>query len=279
MRKIVKARHSGFCSGVDTAFNTALKVSGERKNVFVLGLLVHNAMVIKQLEDRGIKSVSSLAEIPDPKKATVIISAHGAGPVIYAEAEKLGIDIVDTTCPWVRKAQRIAKELSDSGAKVFIVGDRSHAEVKGIMEWAQGNATVLESPSDLRGQECPSKAGVLAQTTQSKKNFDLIVTELLKLCSDLQVHNTICGATSQRQESAVETAMAVDAMIVIGDKRSANTKRLFELCSATGTPAYWIQSARELDLKSLKDKEKIGITAGASTPDGAIDEVVNALSS
>ncbi len=279
MRKIIKAKYSGFCSGVDMAFSNALKVSGEKKNVFVLGLLVHNAQVIKQLDDHGIKSVSSLMEIPNPSDSTVIISAHGAGPAIYSEAEKIGINVVDTTCPWVRKAQRIAKELSSSGAKVYIVGDRSHTEVKGIMEWASGNATVIEIPEDLRDQKCPPKAGVLAQTTQSKGNFELIVAELRKICPKLEVHNTICGATSQRQESAVETAMAVDVMIVIGDKRSANTKRLFELCSATGTPTYWIQSAKELDIELLKGREKIGITAGASTPDGAIDEVVNALSS
>ena len=271
------AKYAGFCTGVDKAYRTAIETAKKGNPVFVLGLLVHNHQVIQKLEEMGIKSVITLEEIPKIQKGTLIISAHGVGPKVYEDAQGTGLEIVDTTCPWVKKAQRLAKELFDGGYQVVIIGDKNHAEVKGIMGWTDDKAIVVEKSSDASQLGDYKKLGVVAQTTQSKENFDSIVEILKYKSEEIIVHNTICDATSKMQASAVETAIQADIMIVIGDKKSANTKRLKELCEQTGVETHQIQSAEELHKDWFKNKNKAGITAGASTPDWVIKEIVNEL--
>lgn len=272
------AQNAGFCSGVEKAYNIALETSKKDIPIYVLGYLVHNSFVISKLESKGLRTIKSLSEIPSGQKCALIISAHGVGPHIYEEAEKRNVEIVDTTCAWVKKAQRIAHDLGSTGYQIIIVGDKDHTEVKGITGWAgENNAVIVESLSDLHKVSLSDKVAVVAQTTQSLENFNAIVEDLKKRTKDTVVHNTICGATFRRQASAVDLAKGSDIMLILGDRRSANTKRLKELCEKTGTPTFQIQDASELDKKWLNGKNNIGITAGASTPQEIIAQVVNKI--
>lgn len=279
------AQYSGFCTGVERAYKIAVDTTKKNKNVYILGYLVHNSFVIKHLESLGAKIISSISEIPDTQDCVLIISAHGVGPKIYEEAERKCIKIVDTTCPWVKKAQKIARKFSLEGYSIIIVGDKAHNEVKGIAQWAgeKSDVYIIETPLQLNYVKSISnnKIVVLAQTTQSEENFEQVVAKVKEKFIDKQivVYNTICGATLRRQNSAIELAKKSDVMLVIGDKRSANTKRLKELCENTGTPTYQISSDEDLNKEWLIDKKKIGITAGASTPDYVIDKVVKKIQS
>lgn len=277
--QILIAEHAGFCEGVERAYQIALEQTKAGRPVFMLGNLVHNTQVIEKFKGLGVKTVKNLSEIPANPNGILLISAHGVPPQIYEEAKGLGLGIVDTTCSWVKKAQRIAKELSDNGRFVIIVGDRGHPEVKGLVGWSGGKAVIVEKPEDVDKLKLPKdiKVGILAQTTQAEGHFSKIVSELKKRIKDVKEFDTICGATSKRQNAAVELAKKVDLMLVVGDKMSANTKRLTELCSKTGTETYQIQTVGELDSKWLTGKDKVGITAGASTPDWVIKEVVDKL--
>lgn len=273
--QIIIAKHAGFCSGVDFAYKKAVELAKSKEPVYILGLLVHNSSVIQKLENLGIKSVSNISEIPPISSGTLIISAHGVGPKIYEEAKKTGLNIIDTTCAWVKKAQRIAKDLYEKGYQVLIVGDKNHTEVKGIVGWANDSAIVVENERDAKNLSNFEKIGILAQTTQSLENFNKVIKAVKNKTKVIKICNTICDATAKRQESAVETARKVDVMLVIGDVKSANTKRLKMLCEETGTPTYQIHSLSELDISAIKGKGEIGIIAGASTPDWIINEIVS----
>ena len=277
--QILIAKHSGFCEGVERAYRIALKQAKAGKPVFMLGNLVHNAQVVEKLQNEGIRIIKDLSEITQGTNGILLISAHGVAPEIYQEAKDLGLEIVDTTCPWVKKAQKIAKEIADEGRLVVIVGDKGHPEVKGLIGWSYGRAVVIEKKEDIDklSLSADRKVGILAQTTQSADHFNQMVSELKEKIKNLKVFDTICGATSKRQDAAVELAKKVDLMLVIGDKMSANTKRLTELCTQTGTETHQIQTVAELNSKWLEGKEKIGITAGASTPDWVINEVTALL--
>jgi 4-hydroxy-3-methylbut-2-enyl diphosphate reductase len=278
--QVLIAKYSGFCEGVERAYGIALKQMEAGKPVFMLGNLVHNAQVIEKFKKLGTKLVKSIAEIPSGTDGILLISAHGVAPEVYKEATLKGLEIVDTTCPWVVKAQKIAKELAEEGQAIIIIGDQGHAEVKGLVGWSKGKAQVAETLEDLNklSLTATDKAGVLAQTTQSKDHYQTMVKALKAKINNLKEYNTICGATAKRQEAAVTIAEQVDIMLVIGDKMSANTKRLSELCSQTGTETHQIQTVQELEMEWLKGKTKVGITAGASTPEWVIQEIIGCLS-
>ncbi|OGB87534.1 4-hydroxy-3-methylbut-2-enyl diphosphate reductase [candidate division WOR-1 bacterium RIFCSPLOWO2_02_FULL_46_20] len=274
--QILIARYSGFCEGVERAYQIALEQTKTGQPVFMLGNLVHNTQVIEKLKSLNVKTVKSVAEIPAGSKGTLLISAHGVSPQVYEEAKGLGLGIIDTTCAWVKKAQRIAEESNEEDRTVIIVGDKGHAEVKGLVGWAGGRAQVIENIKDM-DKIGGGKVSVIAQTTQAEEHFKKIVAAIRNKTKDVKEFNTICGATSKRQNAAVELAKKVDLILVIGDKMSANTKRLSELCSQTGTATHQIQTVAELDSTWLKGKTKIGLTAGASTPDWVVQEVVAKL--
>ena len=277
--QVLIAEHAGFCEGVERAYRIALEQTKAGRPVFMLGNLVHNTQVIEKFKNLGVNAVKNLSEIPQASKGVLLISAHGVPPQIYQEAKILGLEIVDTTCSWVKKAQKITKELADEGRLVIIVGDKGHPEIRGLVGWSGGKAVVVENVKDLDKLSLSpdEKAGILAQTTQAEEHFDKMVAELKKKIKDLKEFDTICGATSKRQNAAVDLAKKVKLMLVIGDKMSANTKRLTELCTKTGTETHQIQTVVELDPEWLKGKDKVGITAGASTPDWVIKEVIERL--
>jgi 4-hydroxy-3-methylbut-2-enyl diphosphate reductase len=275
--KIFTAQHAGFCEGVERAFKMALDTAQKKTNVFMLGNLVHNTQVVEKLKAAGIKIVSSVDEIDPRSGGTLLISAHGVSPQIIEKAKSLKLKVIDTTCPWVKKAQKLAHEFSHAGYFVVIIGDKGHPEVKGLKSWAGPHSAVVSSPKDTHSLGSKEKMGIISQTTQSEKNFTEIVKHLRTKAKHIKVYKTICGATTKRQQAAIEIARKVNLMLIIGDKKSANTKRLTELCRATGCETHQIQTADELKLKWLKNKKCAGVTAGASTPDWIINAVLNKI--
>ena len=285
--KIQIAQFAGFCQGVERAYKIALETKENNKNipVYVLGYLVHNSFVIQKLESLCIKKIDSLDEIEENENCIVIISAHGVGPDIFERAKEKCVKVIDTTCPWVKNAHEFARDLSKKGYSIIIVGDKNHTEVKGIAKWVvdQDNVIVLENASslnDIKDIES-SKIAIIAQTTQAEENFEEVVNAVkVKFPQkEIVVRNTICGATQRRQSCAIKLAKDSDIMIIIGDKKSANTKRLKELCEKTGVLTFQISSKEDLDKNWFVGKERVGITAGASTPEYIISEVVDAIQS
>jgi 4-hydroxy-3-methylbut-2-enyl diphosphate reductase len=279
--EVLIAKHSGFCEGVQRAFQIALQQTQAGQTVYMLGNLVHNKQVVDRLKAGGIKSVSDLSGIPYQSAGTLLISAHGVSPEVYDEAKARGLRVIDTTCPWVKRAQNLANKLASEGCVVVIVGDKGHAEVKGLVGWSRGLAKVVQTAADIDDLDlAPDQCvGLIAQTTQSEDHFQQMTAALKAKAASVEVHDTICGATHKRQSTAVEVAKQVDLMLVIGDKLSANTKRLTELCQATGTEAHQIETAFDLEKSWLAGKKRVGVTAGASTPEWVIAEILTVLRS
>lgn len=275
--KLLVAKYLGFCTGVNSAYRLALQTVKAGEPVYMLGYLVHNQKVIDELKEKGIQTIKSLNEIPKGATGYLIISAHGISPDMNEKAAKTGLKLIDTTCPWVKKPQLLAKSLVEEGYHLVIVGDKNHTEVLGILGWAGGKAQVIENIKDVNKVGMHAKMAVLAQTTQSSKNFDNIVNALASKTNELKVCNTICEATIKMQRAATDVAKRSEIMLVIGDGKSANTRRLKELCEETGAKTYQIESAEDLDMSLLKGFDVIGLTAGASTPSYVIDDVIKKL--
>ncbi len=277
--QILIAEYAGFCEGVERAYKIALDQTKASHPVYMLGNLVHNTQVIDKFIKAGIKTVKTVSEIESDPEGIVLISAHGVPPQVYQEAKGKGLGVIDTTCAWVKKAQKVAESFADEGRLVVIVGDKGHTEVKGLIGWSKGKGVVVENLDGLKKIDlhADTKVGVLAQTTQTEAHFKKIVAAIRGLAKDVKEYDTICGATSKRQDAAIDLARKVELVLVIGDKMSANTKRLTELCKKVGTETHQIQSVKELDAGWLKGKAKVGITAGASTPDWVIREVIEQL--
>ncbi|MFH2028898.1 MAG: 4-hydroxy-3-methylbut-2-enyl diphosphate reductase [Nanoarchaeota archaeon] len=263
------AKQAGFCFGVRKAVDEALNIQGKANTI---GPLIHNRYVVKELEKKGIREIDSLSDSDAP---TIIIRTHGASDRLIHEIVSKGHNILDLTCPFVKKVQQYAKDLEKEGYKVIIIGEKNHPEVLAIADNLE-DAIIVEKPEDVDGLGRFDKIGVVVQTTQSVSNFTNIISKLESKSDKFRIHNTICNATKERQEGAVKLAKEVDLMIIVGGKDSANTKRLTELCSKI-VDTKQIESEYELDKKWLKGKEKIGIAAGASTPDSIIKRIKEKL--
>lgn len=273
------AEAAGFCFGVQRALEMALeKAQAEsRKRVYALGPLIHNHQVVGRLEEMGVRVVESVAEAVG---GVLIIRAHGVPRQVIQEAEALGIDVADTTCPFVKRVHERAQELRADGYDLVIVGERDHPEVTGIMGWVDGQAHIVERPEDVTTLPPLTRVGIVAQTTQTQANLADCVRELLSRCREIRICNTLCDATVQRQSAAAELARGVAVMIVVGGHHSGNTRRLAEICRATGTPTHHIETAADVDptwVAGLGPGDVVGLTAGASTPDWTIEEVIEAL--
>ena len=225
--------------------------------------------MVERLKNEGVGTVGSLEEMDD---GLIIIRSHGVGPKVYEEAESRGLELVDATCPHVKKAQLSAKLLSEEGYTVVIVGEKNHPEVKSIFEWTAQDAYIIETEEEANALPRIGKLGIVSQTTFSGDRFRSIVSCLLEKSREIKILRTICTATDLRQAAALDLAEKVDVMLVIGGKNSANTTRLAQLC-ATKCKTYHIETVEELQDDWIKDVNKIGITAGASTPDWIIKEV------
>ena len=274
------AKTAGFCFGVkravDTVYQQIEQYRGEK--IFTYGPIIHNEEVIKDLRSHGVEVLNDEEELKTADADVVVIRSHGVAEYIYDILEERGITCVDATCPFVKKIHKIVAEKSAEGSYIVIVGNGEHPEVQGIRGWAGEQVTVVQTPEDAERFELPDKdqkVCIVAQTTFNYNKFKELVEIISKKRYDIVVLNTICNATKERQTEARQIAARVDAMVVIGDKRSSNTQKLFEICKEECLNTYYIQTLDDLDINQLRSVESVGITAGASTPNKIIEEVQN----
>lgn len=272
--EIIVARHAGVCYGVRRAFTLATEAAESSESVKTLGPLIHNPLAVEQLREQGIDVTDAIEDIDS---GTVVVRSHGVAPSVIEAAKERGLTVVDATCPHVTAVQEAAGLLASEGYAVFIVGEEDHPEVEGILGWAGEGARVVESAADLPERIGSRKVGVVVQTTQSADRLAEVVTDLLLRAGELRVFNTICAATTLRQQAAADLAADVDAVIVVGGHMSGNTTRLAEISRRTCDRVHHIESAAELDRAWFDGVERVGITAGASTPEEHIESVVEAI--
>jgi len=275
---IEKATGTGFCFGVKRAIATLEKVASERGSIETLGAVVHNKQVLQQLKKAGVLTRESIDKV---KSKAIAIGAHGVSPATEQEIRSKGIDIIDTTCRFVKHAQLTAKRFAETGFFTVVYGDVNHPEVMGIMAWVEGKGLATLDADDIAQlNPVPQHIGVLAQTTQIPANFNLFIKDLVDKVfiknSELDVVDTICHDIRRRQHSAEKLAQRVDLMFVVGDRTSANTTRLGELCSRF-TQTHLIETASDIKTSWLKGHRHIGVTGGASTSEETINDVIKHL--
>lgn len=275
--RIELARVYGFCPGVRRAVRMVEEHLSCDGPLATLGAIVHNSHVVEALERKGARVAGSVSEAREP---TVAITAHGAGREVYEEIEKRGLKLVDTTCPIVKRAQEAARTLAEQGYTVLIYGEETHPEVRGMLSWTKGQGYATLSPRELPTLSA-RKLAVISQTTKDREAFWNFVQEVIgrfhPSIEDLRVVDTTCPETGRRYQAALELARDVQAIFVVGSRNSANTRKLAETCRGTGVKTYFIESAEEIDPSWLSGVNRVGVTAGASTPDEVIDQVVECL--
>ena len=277
--KVIKAKTAGFCFGVkravDTVYEQVEKCGG--RQIYTYGPIIHNEEVVKDMERKGVTVLRSEEELDALEDGIVIIRSHGVEKRIYDKLNARGIGIVDATCPFVKKIHDIVSEQSAQGKYIVIIGNPEHPEVRGIRGWAGERACVIQNSDDAENfsPDKNEKICIVSQTTFNYNKFKDLVEIISEKSYYVSVLNTICNATKERQSEAESIAETVDAMIVIGDKHSSNTQKLFEICRKACNNTYYIQTLGDLDLNQLGSVETVGITAGASTPNNIIEEVQN----
>ena len=278
--EILLAKSAGFCFGVQRAVDTAYKHADE-KNVYTYGQIIHNEEVVGDLAKHGVKILED-DELDQIKDSKVIIRSHGAEKRVYDILEKNGNEIIDATCPFVKKIHNIVMDECGKGHTVIIIGDGKHPEVKGIMGWCMSEPVVIGTEEEaekfvqscLNGEYKPSEnISIVSQTTFNYRKFHNVVDIIRNKLYNVTAYKTICNATSVRQREAQETASKVDAMIVIGGRNSSNTQKLYEISKKECENTYYIQTLVDLDLTTFESVSRVGITAGASTPNKLIKEV------
>lgn len=272
--KIQVAQSAGFCFGVRRAIDIALQAARTEQDVYMLGEIVHNESVVDQIQRAGIRVVDRIDDIP---AGVLLFRAHGSTPETYAEAEARGLKIVDATCPMVLEIHRIVRNLHAEGYQIVIIGDHNHDEVRGIAGQAPG-ARVVAAPADLEGWDRRySKLGVVVQSTQSLGNVQQILPQLVRFSREIRFINTICKPTTDHQSEICQMPRHNDIMIIVGSYTSANTRRLTELSQSINPRTYQVQTAADVRAEWFEGVETVGISAGASTPDVLIREVVDAI--
>lgn len=272
--KVKLAKTAGFCMGVRRAMNIVLDAANKKQGkLYTHGPLVHNPQAIEMLKQKGVEVLGDNS-VSD---ATVIIRAHGITPEERKKIKETGNLLCDATCPHVARAQAIIKKEVRKGHKAIIIGDRGHAEVNGLLGFAGENGFVVENTSDVNNLPDIEKACVIAQTTQDRKTFDEIVNRIREKIPDSMIFDTICDSTNMRQREVAELAKEVDAMVIVGGKNSANTRRLYEISLSTGIPSFHIEEENELDDLGLEQYENIGVMAGASTPNWVINKIIDKI--
>ena len=275
--EVILAKSAGFCFGVKRAVERVYEQTGSDKKIYTFGPIIHNEEVVKDLEEKGVSVIETEEELTVLEEGTIVIRSHGVPKKIYDLIESKGLECVDATCPFVKRIHKIVEKESAQGSEIVIIGNAGHPEVEGIMGWASTPATVIESVEEAGKYEPESGRSVcvVSQTTFNYNKFKELVEIFEKKGYNVNVVNTICNATEERQTEAGEIAAKVDAMIIIGGKHSSNTRKLYEICSEKCSSTYFIQTLDDLHLDLPKDASLVGITAGASTPNNIIEEVQN----
>ena len=278
--KVKKATAIGFCMGVSRAIEILEKVARQRGGVETLGAVVHNQQVLCRLADIGVRIVDNVDEL---QGKTVVISSHGVGPQVIEQIKSRNIDVVDTTCAFVKRAQIAACRLAEAGFFTIIFGDAAHPEVKSILGWAGGKGMAMQDAADFkRLGKSSRRLGVLSQTTQIPAAFARFTKDIIDIAlvkdSELRIIDTICHDIRRRQADTLKLAEESDLLLVVGGQTSANSRHLVELCFKAAE-TYLIQTADDIQPGWLKDKSIIGVTSGASTDEQTIDEVIARLES
>ena len=279
--KVELAKSAGFCFGVEKAVNTVYEeAKKENEIVYTLGPIIHNEEVVKDMKKRGVEAVK-MEDLASLQKGTVIIRSHGVSRDVYNFVKNSGHRVVDATCPFVKKIHAIVSVQSGKGKTVVIIGNPDHPEVMGIKGWGDKNTYAVENIEQFinLGLKKDEEIIIVAQTTFNHKKFQEIIDKISLLGYDVRCFNTICNATQERQAEAKKIASNVDAMIVIGDKKSSNTGKLVEICQEECKNTVFIQTLEDLDYDALLSVDSVGITAGASTPKHIIEEVQNIVRS
>ena len=276
---VIVAQTAGFCFGVKRAVNMVYDAVAEGGVLYTYGPIVHNEQVISDLEAKGVRVLNGDENIASLEKGTVIIRAHGVSKEIYNQLLQSGMKIIDATCPFVKKIHNTVAKASKEGDSIVVIGSKNHPEVQGIVGWCESleDATVIENASEADNlvAEGNRRITVVSQTTFQIGKFQELVEILHKKGYYINVVNTICNATEERQAEARLIASEVDAMIVIGGSKSSNTQKLYEICSCECAHTQYIQTVKDLDFAEAESLSRVGITAGASTPKKIIEEVQN----
>jgi len=273
--EIIIANNSGLCYGVKRALRIAKEtINKKNEKVFTLGDLIHNPQVIADLEKRGISSIENLNDI---KEGAVIIRSHGVSPDIYMMLAKKNIEIVDATCPIVKKIQKLVEDLAEAEDEIIIVGNKEHPEIKGLIGYSKGKGIIIENEQQAKSFPPKKERAILAQSTQDLYLFEKVVAVLIERTEELKVYNTICQFTQTRQKSTSDLAFHVDTLFIIGGKNSSNTRKLCQISKRILPNTYFIETAAQITPEMLKRAKKIGLSGGASTPPEAIQEAVDKI--
>jgi 4-hydroxy-3-methylbut-2-en-1-yl diphosphate reductase len=268
--EIITAKTAGFCFGVKRAIDIAFQIAKEkRKGIYTLGPIIHNPQVVDKLREKGIVPIENIKTKKDIR--ALIIRTHGIPLKLSKEISLKGYEIIDATCPFVKKAQYYAKLLSEEGYQVIILGEKNHPEVKSLMSYVIDNAIVIDGKSSL--PKLRSRVGIVVQTTQPLDVLKRVLSDAIVHAKEIKVYNTICNSTALRLKETENMAKKVDVMFVVGGKNSANTTQLTKLCKSLSVPTHHIETSSEIRNEWIEKAKKIGITAGASTPKWIIKEV------
>ncbi len=281
-KEIIVADNAGFCYGVKRAVDMVARYyHREGPKVYTLGPLIHNNDVIRRLEEHDISAIA-LEQIKElSSDSVVVVRSHGVTPQVHDQIKRTGANVVDATCPYVATIHKKVEQHYRSGYQIVIVGDHNHPEVKGINGWCNNTAIITRDGKDLPDLDPNQKICVVAQTTERLGNYEQVLAAVKSKCEHVVAFNTICKATKDRQESAAQVAQKVDLMIVIGSKSSSNSKKLVEISKANCEHTIFIENRSDLPLDLIAQErfKTIGITAGASTPDWVIADVIEAIRS
>lgn len=280
--ELIVGRSAGFCYGVKRAVDGAKKILKEEKNIYGLGDIVNNQEVIKELEQLGMRFVNNIKEVKD----RVVIRAHGVSKEVYRLAKEKQVELMDYTCPKVLKIHGIVKEYANEGYYIFLLGAKDHPENIGTLSYSKQHISVIEQENDVSNalemlyKSKIKKVLLISQTTYSLEKFYIIEDKIKKELPkniELVIKNTICQATEIRQKETEQIAKKVNSMIVIGGKNSSNTKKLYEIAKKYCNSVWFIENETELEFEKIKQDDKIGIMAGASTPKESIEKVIKKL--
>ncbi len=275
--EILLAESAGFCFGVQNAIEKAEKAAAESEEVYTYGPIIHNNQVVENLRLKGVNVINEIEDVS--KDYSVIVRSHGISKVEYEGLIGKGANIIDATCPYVIYIHKIVQEKCDLGYRIIIIGDPDHPEVKGINGWCSNSAIIITNEEDINLINSNEKLCIVSQTTFNQEKWYSYVTKIIKLSKEILIYNTICNATQLRQREALELSKKVDAMLVIGGFESSNSRKLYEICKSSCERTMFIETEKELNLQDLAGVNVVGITAGASTPDYIIKNVIDKINS